>query len=444
MFQRARNHMSSTSYRTAYNNLGRMVSIIIPTYNENDNILSLIEAIKNNLPRNIPSEIIVVDDNSPDGTGRIVEDYIHHSSSAMAGEIIKEPGQKQEKYEELAYENNRSNSSEAHDGKSNYNNHDYLVRVVHRRAKLGLASAIVDGIESSVGDIIVVMDGDFSHPPQTIPYMIKELEQSSSRYDVVVASRYVEGGSIVGWPFKRKLMSKGATKIAQYGLGLEVKDPMSGFFAFRRCIINGIKLDAIGYKMLLEILVKAKGARIKEVPYTFTNRRGGESKLDSSVTFDYFKAVWSLYRYGKSLEVKEKRSSVRFLSKAGRFYTVGASGLIVNYMVSLLFSSVIISQVWYLYSTIIGILFSMTSNFFLNKIWTFEDKDFSIRHTLKQYGLFAGISMLGAGIQLALIYFLMQSHLFNYGITLIIGVATASIGNFLLNKKITFREKIWG
>jgi dolichol-phosphate mannosyltransferase len=443
MLQPVRDRMNSSSYRDAYNNVENMVSIIIPTYNENNNILSLIEAIKSNLPGNISSEIIIVDDNSPDGTGRMVEDYIHRTSIAMASEIIKEPRQNHAKYEEPSHVENCNCSVEAHDDKRNYKNQRYSVKVVHRRAKLGLASAIVDGIESSIGNIIVVMDGDFSHPPQTIPSMIKELQLNTSKYDVVVASRYIEGGSIVGWPFKRKLMSKGATKIAQYGLGLEVKDPMSGFFAFRRLIIDGMKLDAIGYKMLLEILVKAKGVHIKEVPYTFTNRRNGESKLDSSVTFDYFKAIWRLYRYGKSLEEKEKRTSVRFLSKAGRFYTVGASGLIINYMVSLLFSSVIISQTWYLYSTIIGIFFSMTSNFFLNKIWTFEDRDLSVRHTLKQYGLFAGISILGAGIQLALIYFLMDSHLFNYGIALIIGVATASLGNFLLNKKITFRERIW-
>src|SRR5687768_5524450 len=122
--------------------------------------------------------------------------------------------------------------------------------------------------------------------------------------------------------------------------------------------------------MLLEILVKAKGARVKEVPYTFTNRRAGASKLDSSVVFDYFRAVWRLYRYGRSVAPGERRTSVRFLSKAGRFYTVGATGLLVNYLSSLLFNAAL-PQLWYIYATVIGIVVSMTSNFILNKLWTF-------------------------------------------------------------------------
>ena len=237
-------------------------------------------------------------------------------------------------------------------------------------------------------------------------------------------------------------MSKGATKIAQYGLGIEIKDPVSGFFAFRRDIIDGVKFDAIGYKMLLEILVKTKGARVKEVPYTFTNRSVGKSKLDIGVIFDYLGAVMRLYRYGKSVRQKEKRTSVRFFSKAGRFYTVGASGLLVNYIASLLFNA-LTPNVWYLYSTMIGILISMTSNFFLNKVWTFEERDFNIKKTGIQFGMFIGFSSLGAIIQLLLVYALVENYNMEYPPSLILAVAMASVGNFLLNKKWTFKEKIW-
>jgi dolichol-phosphate mannosyltransferase len=270
--------------------------------------------------------------------------------------------------------------------------------------------------------------------------MVESLQKA--KYDIVVASRYVKGGSVTGWPFNRRLLSKGATKIAQVGLGIQVKDPMSGFFAFKRSIINGIKFDAIGYKMLLEILVKAKGARIKEVPYTFTNRAFGTSKLDSSVMFDYFRAVLRLYRYGRRAAQVEKRASVRFLSKAGRFYTVGATGLLVNYLSSLLFNTTL-PELWYLYSTIIGILLSMSSNFFFNKIWTFEDKDFSAKKTGIQYGMFLGFSSLGALIQLGMVYALVENYHMDYPPALILAVAAASVGNFLLNKKWTFKEKIW-
>jgi dolichol-phosphate mannosyltransferase len=284
------------------------------------------------------------------------------------------------------------------------------------------------------------MDGDFSHPPQIIPSIIEALQDSNC--DIVVASRYIKGGSIIGWPFKRRLMSKGATKIAQYGLGIEVKDPVSGFFAFRRDIIDGIKFDAIGYKMLLEILVKKKGARVKEVPYTFTNRSVGVSKLDTEVMFDYLRAVIRLYRYGKSMRQKERRTSVRFLSKAGRFYTVGASGLLVNYIASLLFNA-LAPNIWYLFSTIIGILISMTSNFFLNKLWTFEDREFNAKETGIQFGMFIGFSSLGAIIQLLLVYALVENYDMEYPPSLIVAVAAASVGNFLLNKKWTFKEKLW-
>ncbi len=376
------------------------VSIVLPTYNESQNIVSMLDSIAQAVCADTIAQIIVVDDNSPDGTADIASQH----------------------------------------AKTIHNNNKFRVDVVRRQTKLGLSSAILTGMKSATGSIIVVMDGDFSHPPHVIPSIIRELQDS--RHDIVIASRYVEGGSIRGWPFRRRLMSKGATKIAQYGLGIEVKDPVSGFFAFRRDIIQGVDFDAIGYKMLLEILVKTRGARVKEVPYTFTDRRSGASKLDSAVMLDYVRSVWRLYLYGKLIRQKEKRTSVHFLSKAARFYTVGASGLLVNYLASMLFNTLFMNS-WYLYSTIIGILISMTSNFFLNKLWTFEDKDFSPKRTAIQLGIFIGFSSVGGAIQLFLVYALREDYNMDYPLALVLGVALASVGNFLLNKKWTFKEKIW-
>jgi dolichol-phosphate mannosyltransferase len=378
------------------------LSIVLPTYNESQNIVKMLDSIAQTLSPDATgnAEIIVVDDNSPDGTADI--------ASMHAKEIC--------------------------------NNKKLHVEIIRRDGKFGLSSAIVAGLQSATGDMLVVMDGDFSHPPQVIPSIIEPLQDSNC--DIVVASRYVKGGSVIGWPFKRRLMSKGATKIAQYGLGIEVKDPVSGFFAFRRDIIHGIKFDAIGYKMLLEILVKTKGARVKEVPYTFINRRLGTSKLDTCIMFDYIRAVMRLYRYGKSMTQKEKRKSVHFLSKAGRFYTVGASGLFVNYIASLFFNA-LTPNVWYLYSAIMGILISMSSNFFLNKLWTFEDRKFRLKETGIQYGMFIGFSSLGAIVQLLILYALVENYNMEYPPALIFAVAAASVGNFLLNKKWTFKEKIW-
>ena len=105
---------------------------------------------------------------------------------------------------------------------------------------------------------------------------------------------------------------------------------MSGFFAFKKSLIRDLKFDAIGYKMLLEILVKARGASIKEIPYTFRDRQFGSSKLDLKVAVDYLRSVWRLYRNGRRGSRSKPKTSARFLSKAARFYTVGASGLGIN------------------------------------------------------------------------------------------------------------------
>jgi dolichol-phosphate mannosyltransferase len=138
-----------------------------------------------------------------------------------------------------------------------------------------------------------------------------------------------------------------------------------------------------------------------------------------------------------------KRRTVLFLSKAGRFYTVGASGLLINYFVSVLLFGSSFASLGYIQATIVGIVVSNISNFLLNKAWTFEDRDFAPRKTLRQYGLFAAITSGGAGIQLGVLQGLLQSG-FSYEVALLIAVGIASISNFLLNKKLTFREKIWG
>ncbi|MCH8324516.1 MAG: glycosyltransferase family 2 protein [Thaumarchaeota archaeon] len=379
---------------------GTQVSIIIPTYNESQNILKILKSIGDFLPKNILAEAIVVDDNSPDGTGKIVENYLK--------EFKKITG--------------------------------YTIDVIHRTAKKGLSSAILNGIQQAKGDTIVVMDSDFSHPPQIIPRMLDALRKY--RCDIVVASRYVKGGKISGWPLKRKLLSKLATVIAKKGLGVSTLDPMSGFFAFKRPIIKGLKFDAIGFKMLLEILVKTKGVSVREIPYTFTDRQFGSSKVTLSTAIDYAKSVWRLYRFGKSERKQEKRPSVRFLSKAARFYTVGASGLGINFLMSLLLAGGF-SEMWYLHANIIGIIASMTTNFILNKYWTFEDKDFSTKKTLSQYGKFVGFSSLGALVQLGMVFSLVEASQIAYPIALILAVFTAAFGNFILNKKWTFKEKLW-
>jgi dolichol-phosphate mannosyltransferase len=382
------------------NNSENQISIIIPTYNESTNIVKILESISQSIPKNIFAEAIIVDDNSPDGTGKIVDDYLKNMKK-MA---------------------------------------NYTIEIIHRKAKSGLASAILNGVEKAKSNTIIVMDSDFSHPPQIIPKMIEAFKQYQC--DLVVASRYISGGNIQGWTTKRKLMSKIATIIAKQGLGVKTKDPMSGFFAFKKNIINGLNFDALGYKILLEILVKTKGINVKEIPYTFENRKFGSSKLDSSTIIDYFKSIWKLYKNGKEKTPNEKRNSVHFLSKAARFFTVGASGLGVNYVISMLFTSGL-TELWYLHANIFGIIASISTNFILNKVWTFEDRDFSRRKTLSQYGKFSLFSSAGALVQLGMVFWLVDSYDIAYPLALISAIATAAFSNFILNKKLTFKEKLW-
>ena len=376
------------------------ISIIIPTYNESQNILNVLKSIGETIPKSIFTEAIVVDDNSPDGTGKIVDDY-RSNVKKIAG---------------------------------------YTIDVIHRRTKNGLSSAILSGIQRATGDTIVVMDSDLSHPPQIIPKMIDALKKYQC--DMVVASRYITGGQIKGWNKKRKLLSRIATMIAKKGLDVKTDDPMSGFFAFRKGILKGLNFDAIGFKILLEILVKKRELCVKEIPYTFQNRTFGSSKMDSSTILDYTKSVWRLYRFGRSAEHKEKKKSVRFLSKAGRFYTVGAAGFAINYLISLMFS-VGITEIWYIHANIIGIIASMTSNFVLNKWWTFGDRNFAFKVTISQYSKFIAFSSLGALIQLGVVFSLVDSHDWMYTAALGVGVLTGAFSNFILNKKWTFREKLW-
>ena len=210
----------------------------------------------------------------------------------------------------------------------------------------------------------------------------------------------------------------------------------------KKNIIKELNFDALGYKFLLEILVKTKGINIKEIPYTFENRKLGSSKLDNSIIIDYFKSVWKLYKSEKIKTTNEKRNSIRFLSKAARFFTVGASGFIVNYVISTLLTSGL-TDFWYIHANIFGIIVSISTNFILNKVWTFEDRDFTPKKTLLQFGKFSIFSSLGALIQLGMVFWLVDYYDISYPLALILAITTAALSNFILNKKLTFKEKLW-
>jgi len=223
-------------------------SIVVPTYNEAGGIERLITTLDAVFKANdLDGEIIVVDDNSPDGTGAIVD------------ELSK----------------------------------TYPVRCLHRPGKMGLSSGVIDGWKFARPDSIAVgcMDGDFSHDANIIPAMVNAI---ANGYGLAIGSRYVKGGGIENWPLKRKVTSLVAIALAKPLT--PVRDITSGYFLVRRDAIEGVELDPIGFKIGLEVIAKAHYGRALEVPYTFTDRIAGESKLNQSEIFNYLKQLGRIYR----------------------------------------------------------------------------------------------------------------------------------------------------
>ena len=205
-----------------------MVSIIIPTYNERGNIQRLLKrTFRVFQERNIEGEMVIVDDASPDGTGKLAQELGKH----------------------------------------------YPLQVLIRKDKRGLASAVLDGFRIAKGEILGVMDGDLSHPPEEIPQLMEPIIEG--RADFVIASRYVEGGDMENWTPKRKIVSRAATILARPLT--KIKDPLSGFFLLKKAVVTHAKLDPKGYKIGLEIIVRGDFKNVVEVPYTFKNIEYGKS-----------------------------------------------------------------------------------------------------------------------------------------------------------------------
>ncbi len=221
------------------------ISVIIPTYNERSNITRLIPRIASILAGH-DYELIVADDSSPDGTAEAAR--------------------------ELA--------------------NDYPVKVLVRLRKLGLSSAVAEGLKVSIGEVIGVMDADLQHPPEHIKEFLMAVSGSS---DIVIGSRYVDGSKILDWNRFRSIVSRGAIMLSSPLT--DVKDPMSGYFFLRRSVIEGISFNPHGFKILLEILVKGKYNNVKEIPIVFKARKEGESKLGIGEYVSYLNQLYCLYGF---------------------------------------------------------------------------------------------------------------------------------------------------
>ncbi len=224
--------------------------VVVPTYNEKDNVAALAASV---LVQHPDIHILFVDDNSPDGTGRIIDD--------------------------LASENNR-------------------IHVLHREGKLGLGSAYREGFKAALAmgaDYIMEMDADFSHDPGSLPLFMSAIKES----DLVIGSRYLNGVSVVNWPIRRLILSYFASVYTRWVTGLQLHDCTSGFKCFRRSTIESIDLDTVksdGYSFQIEMNYRCmeNGLKITEIPIVFIDRHAGSSKMSRRIVREAVFMVWKL------------------------------------------------------------------------------------------------------------------------------------------------------
>jgi dolichol-phosphate mannosyltransferase len=240
----------------------KKLAICIPTYNEKENIQKLINEIKHTL-RNaeVYTTIIIIDDNSPDGTGKIVDNLTKEYSS------IK-----------------------------------FKLDPIHRNGKLGLASAYIEAFQKTIKDnydYILSMDADFSHQPKYILDMLREIKNC----DLVIGSRNIKGGGVENWSFFRNMISKGGSLYSRIILGVDIKDFTGGFNMYRKKVLGSIELEKIkseGYSFAIEMKyrIAKKGFKIKEIPIIFPDRKLGKAKMSKKIFIEAFFRVWQL-RFSK-------------------------------------------------------------------------------------------------------------------------------------------------
>jgi len=291
------------------------LSVIVPTFNETDNVVELRDRVAAAL-EGVDWEMIFVDDDSPDGTARALR--------AMAQA-------------------------------------DRRVRCIQRVGRRGLSTACIEGVLASSAPFVAVIDADLQHDERLLPKMLETLEREP--LDVVVGSRYVERGGIGDWDASRAAASRLATRLAHLVLKADLKDPMSGFFmirheAFLACVRAG--MSGVGFKILLDLFATSPTLlRFKELPYEFRNRAAGESKLDSNVAWEFFVMLLDKLTHGVV--------PIRFIA----FSLVGGLGLVVHLAVLTLLYKVEATS--FLWAQAGATLVAMTFNYVLNNVLTYRD-----------------------------------------------------------------------
>lgn len=355
-----------------------MVSVIVPTFNERKNMRPLIKRIDNSI-KDIKHEIIIVDDNSQDGTGQAVR------------ELSKK----------------------------------YPVRLIVRKNEKGLATAVMEGFKHAKGDIYAVIDADLQHPPEKLAPLIFE---ACNGTDIAIGSRYAGGQESFGnFRLHRKIMSKGANLLAKLLVPrvADIKDIQSGFFAMKKNVIQDVNLKPTGYKILLEILAVGNYKIVKEIPYDFAQREHGKSKLGALIIFDYLHHLITL--------TSREKESQRFV----KFLAAGFAGVIIG--IGLLWFMTEKMGIFYLVSAAVSKEVGILLAFVMNESWVFKDRITSSMKSMKEYAIrlfkFNANRLLAIFIVVASMAILTGLMGVNYLISNLIGIGIAFPFNYLVSNK---------
>jgi dolichol-phosphate mannosyltransferase len=357
------------------------LSIIVPTLNERENVRKLLVCLDRCLA-GLQWEIVFVDDDSRDGTVDVLRQLCRS---------------------------------------------DPRVRLLHRIGRRGLASAVVEGILATSSPVVAVLDCDLQHDETVLPAMLRHL--LATNCDVVVASRYMERGSVGAWDARRRTISRIATGLADLLLRTDLTDPMSGFFLIRRSAFDQVvrRLSNQGYKILLDILLSARPSlHVEEIPYTFRSRVHGESKLDSAAVLEYL-ALLIDKTVGHIIPL-------RFIM----FACVGSMGLIVHLSVLATLNRGI--GVAFATANLAAAMVAMTFNFFLNNFLTYRDMRLRglwpiVRGLVSFYALCA----VGTAANVGIAVVLFQRN-YTWWLAAIAGIFMGAVWNYTATSIFTWRN----
>lgn len=357
------------------------LSVIVPTFNERGNI----EEVVSRLDRCLQGrawEVIFVDDDSPDGTAGGVREIARR---------------------------------------------DPRVRCLQRIGRRGLSSACIEGMMSSASSYLAVMDGDCQHDETLLPRMLEVL--AAGEADLVIGSRYVNGGGIGAWDASRARMSRFATRLSRVVIKHDLSDPMSGFFALRREVLDGAvrNLSGVGFKILLDLVASLPPTlRVREIPYEFRNRHGGESKLDSQAIWGYLMLLADKLLGGVV--------PVRFVA----FGLVGSVGLLIHFAVlTVLFRAMAVP---FANSQAVAAGAAMASNFVLNNALTFRDMRLRGWRWVKGLLSFSLACSLGAVANIGVASYLFKQHTM-WGISALAGIVVGAVWNYAMTATYTWKGR---